>query len=228
VQKAGNIFIRQKILYEKERRVSMDARVCFPSRRGFLKGLAVGAGGYALGSLLIHPNEAMGQSIEGYLEKVPMETRWNLAADGLLGWSVGFCKRLLDNEGKEKFLEYWKKTTSAAGPESKKLADRLGFTGNDAKSAAIIIPAVITIWYGPKTKFEIEEATAEKVRVKCTNCTFWNTVQARKITDDICSAKSRGYWESFAKAINPKLTSTFVKAKPLGDPVCEWVLELKV
>ena len=205
----------------------MDTRVCFPSRRGFLKGLAVGAGGYALGSFLIHPKEAMGQSIESYLEKVPMETRCDLAAGGFVGWQVGFCKRLLDNEGKENLLEYSKKTFSAAGPESKKLADRLGLTGNDAKSAAIIIPTVITIWYGPKTKFEIEEATAEKARVKCTNCAFWNNVQARKITDDICSAKSRYYWESFAKAINPKLTSTFVKARPLGDSVCEWVFELK-
>ena len=204
----------------------MDTRAYFPSRRGFLKGLAVGAGGYALGSFLIHPNEAMGQSIESYLEKVPMETRWDLAAAGLLAWQVGFCKRLLENEGKEKFLEYWKKTTSASGPESKKLADRLGFTGHDAKSAAIIIPAVITIWYGPRTNFEIEEATAEKARVKCTNCAFWNVVQSRKYTGDICSAKSRYFWESFAKAINPKLTSTFVKGKPLGDSVCEWVLEL--
>jgi hypothetical protein len=205
----------------------MNTRVNFPSRRGFLKGLAVGAGGYALGSFLIHPKKAMGQSIQGYLEKVPMETRWNLATGGLLAWQVGFCKRLLDNEGKEKFLEYWKKNTSAAGPESKNLADRLGFTGNDAKSAANIIPAVITIWYGPKTKFEIEEASSETARVKCTNCPFWNVVQARKITDDICSPKSRYFWESFAKAINPKLTSTFVKGRPLGDPVCEWVLELK-
>jgi hypothetical protein len=205
----------------------MDTKVCFPSRRGFLKGLAAGAGGYALGSFLIHPNEAMGQSIESYLAKVPLETRWDLAAGGLLAWQVGFCKRLLDTEGKEKFLEYWKKNTSAAGPESKKLADRFGLTGSDAKSAANIIPAVITIWYGPKTKFEIEEATAEKARVKCTNCTFWNVVQARKITDDICSPKSRYFWESFARAINPKLTSTFVKGRPLGDPTCEWVLELK-
>jgi len=204
----------------------MDTRAYLPSRREFLKGLAAGAGGYTFGSFFTHPHEAMGQSIEGYLEKVPMETRWDLAAAGLLAWQVGFCKRLLENEGKEKFLEYWKKTTSASGPESKKLADRLGFTGNDAKSAAIIIPAVITIWYGPRTKFEIEEATAEKAMVKCTNCAFWNVVQARKYTDDICSAKSRYFWESFAKAINPKLTSTFVKGKPLGDSVCEWVLEL--
>ncbi|MCX5915875.1 MAG: twin-arginine translocation signal domain-containing protein [Deltaproteobacteria bacterium] len=205
----------------------MDTRVCFPSRRGFLKGLAVGAGGYALGSFLIHPNEAMGQSIESYLEKVPMEARWDLAAGGLVSWQVDFSKRLLDKEGREKSVEYAKAQYSAMGVGSKKLADRLGFTGNDAKSAALIIPAVITVWYGPKTKFEIEEATAEKARVKCTNCAFWNNVQAKKITDDICSAKSRYYWEGFAKAINPKLTSTFVKAKPLGDSVCEWVLELK-
>ena len=61
----------------------MDTRAYLPNRRGFLKGLAVGAGGYALGSFLIHPNEAMGQSIESYLEKVPMETRWDLAAGGV-------------------------------------------------------------------------------------------------------------------------------------------------
>jgi hypothetical protein len=217
----------KEILYEKERRVSMDTRTYFPSRRGFLKGLAVGAGGYALGSFLIHPNEARGQSIESYLEKVPMEARWDLAASGLVGWQVNFCKRLFDKEGKEKLHEYSKKTLAEIGAANKKLADRLGFTGNDAKSAAIIIPAVITIWYGSKTKFEVEEATAQKARVKCTNCAFWNFVQAQKITDDICSAKSRYYWEGFAKAINPKLTSTIVKARPLGDSTCEWVFELK-
>ena len=205
----------------------MHTRTYSTNRRGFLKGVAVGAGGYALGSLLFHPNEAMGQSIESYLAKVPMETRWDLAAGGLLAWQVGFCKRFFDTEGKEKFLEYWKKNTSAAGPETKKLADRFGLTGNDAKSAANIIPAVITIWYGSKTKFEIEEATAEKARVKCANCAFWNFVQAQKITEDICSAKSRYYWEAFAKAINPNLVSTFVKARPLGDSTCEWVFELK-
>jgi acetoacetate decarboxylase len=40
----------------------MNARVYSTSRRGFLKGLALGTGGYALGSLLIHPKETMGQS----------------------------------------------------------------------------------------------------------------------------------------------------------------------
>ena len=42
-----------------------------PNRREFFKGLAVGAGGYTLGASFIHPEEAMGQSIEANLEKAP-------------------------------------------------------------------------------------------------------------------------------------------------------------
>ena len=38
----------------------MNTRFDSTSRRGFLKGMAIGAGGYAFGSLLTHPQEAMG------------------------------------------------------------------------------------------------------------------------------------------------------------------------
>ena len=51
----------------------MDIRIYSTNRRGFLKGMAVGAGGYALGSLLTHPKEAIGQSIQENLGKIPME-----------------------------------------------------------------------------------------------------------------------------------------------------------
>ena len=58
----------------------MHTRTYSTNRRGFLKGVAVGAGGYALGSLLIHPKEAIGQSIQENLGKIPMEARWNITA----------------------------------------------------------------------------------------------------------------------------------------------------
>jgi hypothetical protein len=66
----------------------MNTRSESPNRREFLKGLAVGAGGYALGASLIHPEQALGQSIEVNLEKVPVETRWDMAA-GTVIFSVG-------------------------------------------------------------------------------------------------------------------------------------------
>jgi TAT (twin-arginine translocation) pathway signal sequence len=48
------------------------------NRRGFLKGLAVGAGGCVLGASLIYPQEVTGQSPQNCLDKVPMETRWSI------------------------------------------------------------------------------------------------------------------------------------------------------
>ena len=204
----------------------MNTETYSPNRRMFLKGLAVGAGGYALGSLLIHPKEAMGQCIEGYLEKVPMGDRWSAAAGGVIFWQVNFLKTLFAKEGREKYVEYLKKNSPLIGVRGKGFADRFGFTGNDAKSAAAIISATLTVSYGPQHKLEIE-ATTEKANVKCTNCVFWNAVQAQKITDDLCSVHSHEWWNGFANAINPKLSSNLVKARPRGDSVCEWVVELK-
>jgi hypothetical protein len=169
----------------------------------------------------------MGQSIEGYLQKVPMEDRWNYAAGALIYWQVLYLKEIYDTKGREKYLEHWKKISPLAAARGKINADRLGFTGNDAKSAASIIPAMITQAYGPQQKYEIEEATVEKARVKCIHCALWNGLQAQKITDDLCSVHSQYFWEGFAKAINPKLTSNLVKARPFRDSVCEWVIELK-
>jgi hypothetical protein len=205
----------------------MDAESLSTSRREFLKGLAIGAGGIAVGSSLIYPAGATAQSIEDRLEKVPISDRWGVAAGSGVFWQFNFYKSLLDKEGREKFTEYAKNYASFAGSGGKGLADRFGFTGNDAKSVSAMIPAAVTIFYGPRQKFEITEATAEKTQVKCLECAFWNLAQAQKISDDLCSTHSQYYWDGFAKAVNPKLTSTLVKAKPRGDSVCEWVIELK-
>ena len=204
----------------------MSTEIDFTRRRGFLRVMAVGAGTYALGSSLIHPKEAKGQSVQDYLEKVPMDGRWSYAAGGLIFWQVLYLKEIYDTKGREKYLEQFKKTSPIAAARGKANADRLGFTGNDAKSAAAIIPVMITQAYGPQQQYEIEEATTEKARVKCNNCALWSGLQAQKITDDLCSVHSQYFWDGFAKAINPKLTSTLVKARPFGDSVCEWVIEL--
>ncbi len=205
----------------------MNTIIHSTSRRGFLKGMTVGAGAYILGSSLINSEEALGQSIEGYLEKVPMETRWIVASSLHAAAFVRSMKANYDKEGREKYFELVKQRTSVTGAQLKKFADSLGFTGNDAKSMATIMPALIIIGAGPKQKFEIEEATSEKARLKCINCVYWDAMQAQKITDDLCSAGSHYQAEAFAKALNPNMRSTLVKAKPRGDSVCEWVIELK-
>ena len=41
----------------------MNTKIYSPGRREFLKGLAMGAGGIAFGACLIHPKEALAQSL---------------------------------------------------------------------------------------------------------------------------------------------------------------------
>ena len=205
----------------------MDKIKSDTSRRGFLKTLAVGAGGYALGSVLIQPKEAMGESLQENLGKVPMGTRWAISSGGLVNYQLSNFKSLLDKVGRKKFIETVEKKSAFLGARSAGLAKKLGFTGNDAKSFAAMSTAMVTVYYGPKQEYAIEVFSAEKVTVRCLNCLFWNAAQARKITEDLCSTNSQFWWGGFAQAINPKLTSTLVKARPLGDSVCEWTIELK-
>ncbi len=92
---------------------------------------------------------------------------------------------------------------------------------------AEILPAMLTLFNGPRQQYEIEEATAQKARVRCTNCSICDAMEQMKITEDLCTIGCQFFWEGFAEAMNPKLAATLVKAKLRGDSVCEWVIELK-
>jgi hypothetical protein len=206
----------------------MNTKICPLSRRGFLKGVAIGVGGCALGSSLIHPLEALSQSTAGSLEKIPMEVRWKFASGANVSTAVNLMKYSYDKEGQEKYNERSKIRSLGQGAKMTGLANYLGLTGNDAKSIVVIWSTLIPLWSGPDQKYEIVEATAENARVKSINCVYWNTMQQMKITDDICSVGTQYLFEGFAKAMNAKMTSTLVKARPRGDSVCEWSLQLEV
>jgi len=215
-----------KINYERS--ASMDTKFLSLDRRGFLKGVAVGVGGCALGASLIHPLEVMGQTAEGSLDKIPIETRWKIASGLNVYNMVTIWKLRYDTEGPEKYNEGSKKRSLGAGAWVKGRAKDLGLTGNDAKSIVIQWSTLVPIWAGPDQKYEVVQATAEKARMIVTNCAYWNTMQQLKIKDDICSSGSQYDFYGFVKATNPKMTSTLVKARPRGDSVCEWEVKLEV
>jgi len=205
----------------------MDTIFCSMNRRGFLKGVAVGIGGCTLGASLIHPLEALGQSTAGSLDKIPMEVRWKFASGANVSNTVKFWKYRYDIESQEKYNEVQKIGALGAGARMKGFANMIGLTGDDAKSIVEIWSTILPLWSGPDQKYEIVEATAEKARVKSINCVYWNTMQQMNIKDDLCSVGSRYLFEGFAKAMNAKMTSTLVKARPRGDSVCEWELKLE-
>lgn len=126
----------------------MDKKLSDATRRGFLKTLAVGAGGYALGTVLIQPKEALGQSLEGYLGKVPVEARWAMTSGGLVNLQISNFRGLLAKVGRVKFTEAVSKGFFSLGARNRGLAKKFGFTGNDAKSIAAMSTALVD-WLCP-------------------------------------------------------------------------------
>jgi hypothetical protein len=203
----------------------MNTMIRFKNRREFLKTMAIGASGFAVGSMLIQPQTAFSLSAEDNLAKIPMETRWAFTSGGFVYLKISEDKALFDKVGQKKYNEINRKNGLASGGRNKKHAENFGFTGDDAKSVAAMTTALVTMYYGPKEKFEIVNGTAEKALVRNLNCAYWDTLQARKIKDDICSTWSQSWWEGFVTAMNLKLTLKLVKARPWGDSVCEWAIE---
>ena len=158
---------------------------------------------------------------------MPISDRWAFTSGGFIYNQISIDKALFDKVGQEKYNEIKKKNGLAMGARNKNYAENFGFKGNDAKSVAAMATALVTMYYGPKEKFEIVNGTTEKALVRNLNCAYWDTLQSRKIADDTCSVFSQSWWEGFSTAMNPKLTMKLVKARPWGDPVCEWAFTLK-
>lgn len=156
-----------------------------------------------------------------------MKTRWAITSGAFVYTQINFNKELLDKVGQEKYNEIKYKGGLASGARNKREAEAFGFQGNDAKSVAAMATALVTMYYGPKEKFELVNVTSDKTTVKCTTCAYWDMQQALKITGDTCSAWSQSWWEGFVAAMNPNLSLKLVKARPMGDSVCEWDLAIK-
>ena len=58
----------------------------------------------------------MGQSMEFLLGKVPMETRWDIAAGGLIFWQVNYHKEVYNTKGREQFITYKKSFAISSRP----------------------------------------------------------------------------------------------------------------
>ena len=161
------------------------------------------------------------------VEKVPAETRWSIATRALTGAITVISKAMRDVLGQERYNEVWGEIWAEHGRAAKQIADDLGLSGGDAKSAAETAQLVIIAAMGPEFKFETVEATAQRAVITLTAGPWWNRRQELGISEDLCSVACAAFWDALTRSLNPKLTVKLTKAIPRGDPYCEWVLQLQ-
>lgn len=227
-KKKNKLKKRREIMKEKGKKYAQFAL----GRRDFLKmGLAGGlVAGIPMGIIpKVGSCKGYAEVVKGSkaVEKIPAEARWTIATQGLTGAYVATVKAMLDAVGRDKYSEMMVQIWTEAGKSSKQIADALGLAGHDAKSAAQTGVLVCIASMGPEFEFEIIEATAEKAAFRYHECPWWNRMKELGISDDLCSAACPAYWNGSAKSFNPKLTASLAKAKPWGDPFCEYVYKLQ-
>ena len=164
---------------------------------------------------------------EAFLEKIPVEKRWEIAAQSYTGGCMAYIQVLLGIVGKEKLAEIEAKMWG----EGMKtfflnLKEEFKIPVEDAVDAANLTDVFTILTLGPECEIERIEETENRVVERWTKCPWWESAKQFGITaqyDCSCSA----WTEEGLKAINPKLTATLTKARPRGDPYCEYVYELK-
>ena len=178
---------------------------------------------------------------EELLEKIPVETCWALTAKTLTSFIVSRMLKtstpfLGKDDGILSLLSGWDKEVEikakiyAEGARKMFpfIKDMFNVPVEDAIGAANLLIVAATLMNGPETKFEIVEATPERVVVRWPKCVWME--RFKEFESDpafIPCPKAHQGFGSGIKAVNPKITHKLTRARPRGEPYCEDVYEFK-
>ena len=107
--------------------------------------------------------------------------------------------------------------------------ETFNITVKDAIGAANLENVTCKLLQGPELQFEIVEASKERAIVRYTHCMWWERYKKFEFERVLipCDSVDQAWTDAGLTAINPKLTYKVTKAKPRGDPYCEFVFEFK-
>ena len=161
------------------------------------------------------------------LEKVPAETRWEIATKGLTGACTVMINTLKDALSQEKFDEFQVGLWSEAGKGAKELANTLGLTIKNPRDIDEVLALLGMTSMGPEFKFEVVEATEDKCVGRTTKCAWHERWKELGLKDDICSSGHQGWGNGAVESLDPNFTFSLTKNMIRGDQFCEWIIERK-
>ena len=161
------------------------------------------------------------------IEKVPAETRWEIATKGLTGALTAFANALKGAQGEEKYNEFTSALWYEAGKGAKEFADNLGLTAENVEDVDGITHLLATTSMGPEFKFEVVEATEDRCVGRTTKCAWHERWKELGLKDDICSSGHQAWGDGAVESLNPDFTFSLTKNMIRGDQFCEWVIERK-
>ncbi len=161
------------------------------------------------------------------IEKVPAETRWEIATKGLTGACTVMINVLKGSLSQEKFDEFQVGLWSQAGNGAKELTDTLGLTIENPRDIDETMALLAVTSMGPEFEFKTVEATDDRCVGKTTKCPWHERRKELGLKEDLCSSGHQGWGDGAVESLNPNFTFSMTKSMQGGDSCCEWVIERK-
>lgn len=161
------------------------------------------------------------------LEKVPAETRWEIATKGLTGACTVMSNALKEALSPEKFDEFQLGLWSEAGKGAKELANALGLAVENPRDINEVLILLAMTSMGPEFKFEVVEASEDRCVVRTTKCAWHERWKELGLKDDFCGSGHQGWGDGAVGSLNPNFTFSLTKNMVRGDQFCEWIIEHK-
>jgi len=161
------------------------------------------------------------------IKDIPAEVRWEIATEAANSQSVVYDMLVRQIIG-DKIDEIWNMIMTEGGKASKEIAESLSLPSSNAVEIDSTLGIISSIIMGPELTGEILEANDNRVTGKTTGCPMLNA--HRNIgygptagTPSHCQA----FCQSLVESLNSRYIMRYTKRMCTGDPLCEYVIELK-
>jgi len=184
----------------------------------------------------------MGETSRKLLEKLPIEKCWAITAktlwrfivlrgDKLIAPLLGIGKDIVSPLwSKDKWYEINEKIFADGGrmfyPWVK---ETFNIAVENAIGADKIGHVVACFVWGPEWEYEHIEKTEKRVVTRAFTCPCWEAYEEFEVDPEFrpCDISEELYVRAGLKAIDSKVTFKTTKARPRGDPYCEFIREFR-
>jgi hypothetical protein len=161
------------------------------------------------------------------IEKIPPETRWQIATKGLTGAFMACANALRLAVDEAKYNEVIAELWFQAGKSVKELVDAFGVPVGDARQINEAMTLAGQVGMGPELEVEFAEATQDRCIGRVSKCPWYERSKELGIDGRFCRVGHQRWGDGIIESTNPDFAFNITKTMPAGDPYCEVIIERK-
>lgn len=161
------------------------------------------------------------------IDKVPEQSRWEIATRGLTGAYSAISKALRQALGQKGFEDFNGPLWYAAGSGAKEFADTYKLPTETASDVEAATHMLALAAMGPEFEFEVVEAGKDRCVGRTTQCPWHKRWKEQGIDFDSCGVGHQRWGDGAVESLNSQFSFRLTKNMLRGDSHCEWVVERK-